>query len=76
VHSGHFTDTFTLLSPHGTHFTAANDGHGGTMVTLSPPAAKAAVASLSPHDHDLAGQNGATDIVGSANHLGDFLFMG
>jgi autotransporter-associated beta strand protein len=34
VHSGHVTDTLTLFSPHETHFTAANDGHGGTKVTL------------------------------------------
>jgi autotransporter-associated beta strand protein len=26
VHSGHVTDIFTLLSPHGTRFTVANDG--------------------------------------------------
>ena len=36
VHSGHVTDTLTLLPPHGTHFAVANDGHGGTMVTLAP----------------------------------------
>jgi hypothetical protein len=74
VRSGHFSDTFTLLSPHGTHFTAANDGHGGTMVTLGPTPATAAVASLSPHD--FADLHWATDIAGSTNHPGDFLFMG
>ena len=37
MHSGHVTDTLTLLSPTGTHFIAANDGHGGTKVTLDPP---------------------------------------
>jgi hypothetical protein len=72
VHSGHVADTLTLVSPHGTHFTAANDGHGGTKVTLGPPPHTAAVASLSPHD--FADQHWATDIAGSAGHLSDFLF--
>ena len=34
VHSGGVTDTLTLNSPHGTHFEATNDGHGGTEVFL------------------------------------------
>jgi autotransporter-associated beta strand protein len=34
VHSEGVTDTLTLLSPHGTHFEAASDGHGGTDVFL------------------------------------------
>ena len=34
VHSGSATDTLTLLSPHGTHFAAASDHHGGTDVFL------------------------------------------
>jgi autotransporter-associated beta strand protein len=34
VHSGAVTDTLTLLAPHGTHFAAAGDGHGGTEVFL------------------------------------------
>ena len=34
VHSGSVTDTLTLLSPHGTHFGTASDGHGGTDVFL------------------------------------------
>jgi autotransporter-associated beta strand protein len=34
VHSGHLTDTLTLNSPHGMHFDAVNDGHGGTAVFL------------------------------------------
>jgi autotransporter-associated beta strand protein len=34
VESGGVTDTLALLSPHGTHFTTANDGHGGTDVFL------------------------------------------
>jgi autotransporter-associated beta strand protein len=34
VHSGAVIDTLTLLSPHGTHFEAASDGHGGTDVFL------------------------------------------
>jgi hypothetical protein len=34
VHSGPVTDAFTLISPHGTHFQAASDHHGGTDVFL------------------------------------------
>jgi hypothetical protein len=34
VHSGSVTDILTLLSPHGTHFGTASDGHGGTEVFL------------------------------------------
>ena len=34
VHSGRVTDTLTLVSPHGTHFHAASDHHGGTDVFL------------------------------------------
>jgi hypothetical protein len=34
VHSGHITDTLTLLLPHGTHFATASDHHGGTDVFL------------------------------------------
>jgi autotransporter-associated beta strand protein len=64
VHSGHVTDTLTLLSPHGTHFTTASDGHGGTKVTLDPPHV-AIVASEVPHHLD-----------GSAHHLGDYLWVG
>ena len=70
VHSGHVTDTLTLLSPHGMHFAVANDGHGGSKVTLGPPAHTATVASLSAHD--LGGEPLATD---SAIHSGDFLFV-
>jgi autotransporter-associated beta strand protein len=74
VHSGHVTDKLTLVSPHGTHFTAANDGHGGTKVTLDPRAITAhAVVSLS--SHALIGEDWATQIDGSANHTGDFLFV-
>jgi hypothetical protein len=72
VRSGGVTDVFTLLSPHGTHFKAASDGHGGTKVTLDPPPATAAVASLSPHH--FADQHWANDVAGSAGHLTDFLF--
>jgi autotransporter-associated beta strand protein len=69
VHSGHVTDVLTLLSPHGTHFAVANDGHGGTKVTLSPSHPTATVAaSLSPHD--LVEQHSGT----GASHIGDFLF--
>ena len=34
VRSGAVSDTFTLLSPHGTHFGTASDHHGGTDVFL------------------------------------------
>ena len=34
VHSGHVTDKLTLVSPHGTHFEAVSDHHGGTEVFL------------------------------------------
>jgi autotransporter-associated beta strand protein len=34
VRSGSVTDTLTLLSPHGTNFGTASDGHGGTDVFL------------------------------------------
>ena len=34
VHSDVGTDTLTLVGPHGTHFTALSDGHGGTEVML------------------------------------------
>jgi autotransporter-associated beta strand protein len=34
VHSGSVTDTLTLNFPHGTHFAAASDHHGGTEVFL------------------------------------------
>jgi hypothetical protein len=64
VQSGHVTDTLTLLSPHGTHFAVANDGHGGTKVTLDPPVA-ATVAFEATHHLD-----------GSAHHLGDYLWVG
>ena len=70
VHSGHVTDTLTLLSKHGTHFIAANDGHGGTKVTLEPPPVTATPASLSTHD--IIGHDWATQIDGG-NHTGDFL---
>jgi hypothetical protein len=70
--SGHVTDVLTLVSPHGTHFVAGNDGHGGTKVTLDPPPVAASVASLSPHH--FAEQRWATDTAGSTGHLSDFLF--
>ena len=63
MHSGHVTDTLTLLSPTGTHFIAANDGHGGTKVTLDPP--HHTVASEVPHH-----------LNGSVHHLGDYLWVG
>jgi autotransporter-associated beta strand protein len=72
VHSGHVTDKLTLLSPHGTHFAVANDGHGGTKVTLDPPAHTTTMASLATHH--VAEQHWTTDTAGSAGHLSDFLF--
>jgi autotransporter-associated beta strand protein len=50
VQSGSLTYDLILQSPHGTHFVVANDGHGGSKVTLAPPHHTAAVASLSAHD--------------------------
>ena len=79
VHSGGKADTLKLLSPHGTHFTVANDGRGGSKVTLEqlPPVTSlpaAAVAhSVAGHDH--AAQHWATDTAGSAGYPGDFLFV-
>jgi hypothetical protein len=37
VHSG-MTDTLTLLSPHGTHFAVANDGHRNRITSCVSPA--------------------------------------
>jgi autotransporter-associated beta strand protein len=70
VESGGVTDTLTLFFPAGTHFKAANDGHGGIKVTLDPPAPSVhAVASLSPHD--LTAHDWASD----ASHHSDFLLV-
>jgi hypothetical protein len=73
VHSGHVTDALTLVSPHGTHFVVAKDGHGGTKVTLDPPAHAATIATLSAHD--LGKPHLVPDIDVSANHAGDLLLM-
>jgi hypothetical protein len=73
VHSGHVTDTLTLLSKHGTHFIAANDGHGGTKVTLEPPPVTATMASLSTDG--IIGRDWATRVSG-ANHTDGFLLVG
>jgi autotransporter-associated beta strand protein len=70
VNSGTVTDKFTLVSPLGTHFVAAKDGHGGTKVTLDPPAHTSTVASLATHD--VAEQHWA----GGASHPDDFLLVG
>jgi hypothetical protein len=68
VHSGHVTNTLTLLDPLGTHFVVSKDGHGGTKVTLDPPATTThAVASLAAHE---VSADSATD----SNHMSDFLF--
>jgi autotransporter-associated beta strand protein len=74
VHSGHFTDKFTLFSPQGKHFTLANDRHGGTLVTLTSPPVAATIASNS--SHDTGGEHAAVDLAISASHLGDFLLVG
>jgi autotransporter-associated beta strand protein len=69
VHNGSGkTDAVKLIHAHGTLFSVASDGHGGTEVTLDPPPVPATVAG------DLDGQHSAADTIGSANHLGDFLF--
>jgi autotransporter-associated beta strand protein len=73
VHSGHVTDTLLLLSPHGTHFIAANDGHGGTKVTLDSPGAAAHGSALLA-GHDLGPGGSAGDHTASGAHMSDFLF--
>jgi autotransporter-associated beta strand protein len=73
VDSGGIKDMFTLLSPKGTHFAAASDGHGGTKVTLEPPFA----ASLaSPALHDVGDQHWAADGAGGTHAMGDYLIVG
>ena len=77
VHSGSVTDTLTVFPGLGMHFTpfkAANDGRGGTKVTLELPQVIATVASPSAHDFD--GQHSSSNLAGSASHAGDFLFVG
>jgi hypothetical protein len=64
VHSGHVADALTLLSPHGTHFAVASDGHRGTEVTLDPPHAATVASEATYHSE------------GSAHHLGDYLWVG
>ena len=51
----------------------ANDGHGGTNVTLALPHAAAKVASLSLHSVDE--QHWTTDSVGSTHHMGATLSL-
>jgi hypothetical protein len=55
-----------LLSPNGTHFAVANDGHGGTEVTLAPFHHAATVASLSSHE---------VSAEWPVDHVGDYLFV-
>ena len=64
VQSGGVIDRLTLVSPNGTHFAVADDGHGGTKVVLDPPHA-AMVAAEATHYSE-----------GSAHHLGDYLWIG
>jgi hypothetical protein len=72
VHSGHVTDTLTLHAPHGTQFAVANDGHGGTKITLDPPATIThAVALLA--GNDLSAGEWAGDLTAGGNHMSDFL---
>jgi autotransporter-associated beta strand protein len=51
VQSGTKTDTLTLLSPHGTHFEATSDHHGGTGTSVILVGAKLKIenAALSHH---------------------------
>jgi hypothetical protein len=62
----------TLHSPHGTHFTVASDGHGGTKVTLGL-AHTATIASAAPHS--LGEEHGAADVAPSTSHVLDYLFV-
>ena len=75
VHSGHVTDTLTLFFPAGTHFTVANDGHGGSKVT-DPPATPAHTTSIARHD--LVAERSVADLAVNSNHdpvhMGDYLF--
>ena len=59
-------------SPHGTHFTVASDGHGGTKVTLGL-AHTATIASAGPHG--LGEEHGLVDVAPSASHVLDYLFV-
>jgi autotransporter-associated beta strand protein len=73
VHSGSLTYELGLQSPHGTHFAVANDGHGGTKVTLDPPGAAAHASALFA-GHDLGPCGWAGDHTASGAHMSDFLF--
>ena len=77
IQSGRVIDTLTLLSPHGTRFTVAQDRHGGTIVTLAPPLpgppVPAAMASASMHD--IAGPHWGSDVASYASHVGDYLLV-
>jgi len=64
VRSGVLTYDLSLQSPLGRHFAVANDGHGGTKVTLALPHAAAVVSQSGQH------------LDGSAHHLGDYLWVG
>ena len=59
-------------SPHGTHFTVASDGQGGTKVTLGL-AHTATIASAGPHG--LGEEHGLVDVAPSASHVLDYLFV-
>jgi autotransporter-associated beta strand protein len=67
VSSGGSTYGLDLPSPQGTHFVVAGDGHGGTLVTLAPSHAAAAVPAPSPQD---ASGHWA------GHHLGEYLLLG
>ena len=73
VRSGGVTDVFTLLSPHGTHFAVANDGHGGTKITLQHLLAGGTVASLFSHDASV--EHWTADAIGNGDHMADYLFV-
>ena len=66
VHSGSVTDILTLLSPHGTIFTAASDGHGGTKVTVEPLPGVGSLPTAS-QALSMAGDHGAF-------HMTDYIF--
>ena len=72
VHSGLVTDNVVLLSPAGTSFAVASDGHGGTKVMLDPPHQTAAVALLS--EHAASTEHSVAATAGNPGHWGDVLF--
>jgi autotransporter-associated beta strand protein/predicted outer membrane repeat protein len=69
------TDTLTLFSPLRTHFRVANDGHGGTKVTLAP--VKGTHHAAVVVSHDAIAHPTVADLPLSshdASHAGGWLF--